>query len=159
METLKKRGQEILVKFYDHFKDEIARIEFLEKGFKLKMEPYTISGRIDRADRLPDGTLEVIDYKSGKARSQKDVDKDEQLMIYALAAKECFGRPASKLTLYFLDDDLKVTTVPDEKKLEKMKAEIVKTADAVNTSDFAPTPSQFACGFCPFNKICDKAEG
>lgn len=158
METLKKRGRDILIKFYDHFKDEMPRIEFLEKGFKLKMDQYTISGRIDRADRLPDGTLEVIDYKSGKARSQKDVDKDDQLMIYALAAKECFGRPASKLTLYFLDDDLKVSTEPVEKKLDKMKADIIKTADEVNRSNFAPTPDRFKCGFCPFNKICDAAE-
>ncbi|MBU0706114.1 ATP-dependent helicase [Patescibacteria group bacterium] len=158
METLKKRGKEILTKFHEHFKNEVSRIEFLEKGFKLKMGDYTITGRIDRADRLPDGTLEVIDYKSGKSKSQKDVDKDQQLMIYALAARDCFGLPASKLTLYFLDDDLKVSTEPDSEKLDKMKGDIIETADQINKSDFAPTPSKFVCGFCPYNKICDRAE-
>lgn len=158
METLKKRGKEILTKFHEHFKNEVSRIEFLEKGFKLKMGDYTITGRIDRADKLPDGTLEVIDYKSGKSRSQKEVDKDEQLMIYALAARDCFGQSASKLTLYFLDDDLKVSTEPDPEKLDKMKGEIIETADKINQSDFAPTPSKFVCGFCPYNGICDRAE-
>ncbi len=158
METLKKRGKEILEKFYEHFKEEVPKIEFLEKGFKLKVGKYTITGRIDRADKLEDGMLEVIDYKSGKSKSQKDVDKDKQLMIYALATKECFAQPASKLTLYFLDDDLKVSTEPDDEKLEKTKEEIVKIADEVNASDFAPTPSSFICKFCPYNGICDKAE-
>lgn len=157
-DSLKKRGGEILAKFYEHFKDEVTRIEFLEKGFKLKMGKYTITGRIDRADRLPDGTLEVIDYKSGKAKTQKDVDTDQQLMIYALATKECFGLPASKLTLYFLDEDLKVSTEPDADKLEKLREGVIETADKINESDFAPTPSKFVCQWCPYNKICDRAE-
>jgi DNA helicase-2/ATP-dependent DNA helicase PcrA len=157
-DTLKKRGKEILERFYEHFKDEVTRIEYLEKGFKLKAGKYTLSGRIDRADRLADGTLEIIDYKSGRSKSQKEVDKDQQLAIYALAAKECFGKPASKLTLYFLDDDLKVSTEPDADLLEKTRNEVIDLADKVNDSDFAPTPSKFVCKFCPYNKICDVAE-
>ena len=157
-DTVKKIGGEILKKFHEHFKDEVSRIEFLEKGFKLKVGKYTISGRIDRADKLSDGTLEVIDYKSGKSKSQKDVDNDQQLMIYAMAASECFDQPASKLTLYFLDDDLRVSTEPDTGKLDKMKEKIIETADAINQSDFAPTPSKFHCSFCAYRKICDKAE-
>ena len=157
-DTLKKRGREILENFYEHFKDEVTRIEFLEKGFKLKLGQYTITGRIDRADRLPDGTLEVIDYKSGKSKSQKDVDKDQQLMIYALATRDCWSLPASKLTLYFLDEDLKVSTEPDPDKLDKLKGEVIETADKINASDFSPTPSKFVCQWCPYNGICDRAE-
>lgn len=157
-EALKKRGAEILETFYGHFKEGVPNIVYLEKGFKLKVGGYTLTGRIDRADRLPDGTLEIIDYKTGRAKTQKQVDNDQQLMIYALAAKECFGQPASKLTLYFLDEDVKISTEPDEKKLDKLKEKVVKTADKINSSDFTPTPGPFACKFCPFNKICDAAE-
>ncbi|MDH5596521.1 MAG: ATP-dependent helicase [Candidatus Peregrinibacteria bacterium] len=157
-DTLKVRGKEILENFYGHFKDEVTRIEYLEKGFKLKVGKYIISGRIDRADKQSDGSLEIIDYKSGKSKSQKDVDKDQQLAIYALAAKECFGKPASKLTLYFLDEDLKVSTDPNDELLEKTRSELEELGDKVNDSDFAPTPSKFVCGFCPYNKICDRAE-
>ncbi|MBU0706117.1 PD-(D/E)XK nuclease family protein [Patescibacteria group bacterium] len=39
-----------------------------------------------------------------------------------------------------------------------MKSELIETADKINKSDFAPTPSKFVCGFCPYNKICDRAE-
>ncbi len=158
MKTLKKRGEDILRRFHEHFLEEVTRIAFLEKGFKLKAGKYTISGRIDRADVLPDGSLEVIDYKSGRVKKQKDVDNDKQLQIYALATKECFNQPSSKLTLYFLDDDEKVSTEPNEKKLDKLKQKLIDTGDKINQSDFAPTPSKFVCGFCPYKKICDKAE-
>jgi len=158
MQTLKKRGKEILERFHKHFKERVPNIEFLEKSFKLKVGDYTIKGRIDRADKTEDGTLEVIDYKTGKSKSQKEVDSDQQLMIYAMASAECFGKPASRSTLYFLDEDVKVSTKPDTAVLEKTKEKIIQIADRINKSDFSPTPSKFKCPFCPYKKICDKAE-
>ena len=157
MESAKKRGKEILKLFYGHFKERIPSVEFLEKSFKLKVGDYTISGRIDRADKLENGALEIIDYKTGRAKSQERVNKDLQLMIYAMAANECFKKPASKMTLYFLDEDQKISTEPDSGKIQKAKDEIIETADKINQSDFAPTPSKFTCQFCPYRKICDSA--
>lgn len=157
MELRRERGREILEAFYDVFKSGVPHIRFLEKAFKLKVGPYTISGRLDRADDLPDGTLEIIDYKSGKSKEEAEVKKDLQLFIYALAATECFGLSASRLTLYFLDDNRAVTIAPDAKKMEKVKAEIIQLGDAVNRSDFAPTPEKFTCDHCPYNRICDAA--
>lgn len=157
MELRKARGKEILTQFYEKFKHDIPKIKYLEKGFRLKIGDYTLSGRVDRADKQEDGTLEIIDYKSGKTRTQKQVDSDLQLMIYALAARDCLGIPASLLTLYFLDDNEAVSTKPTEEKMEKAKDKIIELANLVNESDFTPTPSSFVCQFCPYRKICDSA--
>ncbi len=157
MESSKQRGEEILELFYTHFKERIPQIEFLEKGFKLKVGDYTLSGRIDRADLLEDGSLEIIDYKTGRSKSQAQVDKDLQLQIYAMATKECLNKPSSKMTLYFLDDDLKVSTEPDEKQIEKVKQDIIEVADQINQRDFTPAPSKFGCKFCSYRGICDSS--
>ncbi|QQR84111.1 PD-(D/E)XK nuclease family protein [Candidatus Peregrinibacteria bacterium] len=148
---------EILTQFYSHFKENTEQVRFLEKGFKLKIGDFTLTGRIDRADDLPDGTLEIIDYKTGKSRKQKDVEEDMQLFIYAMAAHECFGLTASRLTLYFLDDDVKLSTEPSSEKIDQVRLKLIDMAHAVNQSDFAPTPSEFTCSFCPFNKVCDQS--
>ena len=106
---------------------------------------------------MPDGTLEIIDYKTGRSKTEAQLKKDLQLFIYALAAEECFGVPASRLTLYFLDDDVQVTVDPDKEKMEQVKAEITELGDAINVSNFEPKADKFKCKHCSFNKICDAA--
>ena len=157
-EVRKVRGREILTAFYEKFKQDVPHIRFLEKGFKLKVGEPTLSGRLARADDLPDGTLEIIDYKTGRSKTQEDLEKDLQLFIYALASQECFNLPASRLTLYFLDDDKCVSVTPTAEKMEEVKTEIKTVGDAINLSDFAPTPSPHKCGHCPFSKICDQSQ-
>ena len=47
--------------------------------------PVRFVGYIDRIDRRSDGAIEVIDHKTGRLRSQEDVDRDRQLTAYAFA--------------------------------------------------------------------------
>ena len=49
----------------------------------------TVRGRIDRISTASQGTgVRIIDYKTGRAKSQDDADESLQLSIYALAAKQ-----------------------------------------------------------------------
>ncbi len=48
-----------------------------------------IGGRVDRLDRLPDGSLRVVDLKTGKyAASVADGEVNPQLGVYQLAVQE-----------------------------------------------------------------------
>ena len=69
-----------------------------------------VRGAIDRVDETPDGTVIVIDYKTGSARSYKDISEDDptpggthlQLVLYSLAARQILQRPdASSRGLYW----------------------------------------------------------
>jgi len=71
---------------------------------------FRFVGYVDRVDRAPDGSTEVLDYKTGRARGQVDVDADRQLTAYAYACARGALRdprtgetlpPASRLCLYF----------------------------------------------------------
>ncbi len=157
MELRKARGREILKVFHERFSKNAPQVKYLEKSFALKVGEYTLRGRIDRVDEKPDGTVEIIDYKTGNVRTQKDVDGDLQLALYMLAAEEDLKLPVSALSLYFLDSDEIVTTKPEPKVLEKAKATVKELGDRINSSDFAATPDKMTCKYCPFRKICDRA--
>mgnify|MGYP001574477051 FL=1 len=153
-ENQKRAGFLMLEKYYMHEKSDFIIPEFLERQFMLEIGDLKLSGRIDRIDKLPDGTYEVIDYKTGSAN--KDAKNDLQMTVYALACKEVFKIPVSKLTFYFLDELEKVSTTRSEKALAEGKEQILKYADEISVSDFSPTPG-FHCGFCEFRLICPVA--
>ncbi|HWH33793.1 MAG TPA: PD-(D/E)XK nuclease family protein [Acidimicrobiales bacterium] len=58
-----------------------------------------VAGKVDRIDRAPDGTLAVLDYKTGGVSSYRGLSEEDphgggrwlQLVLYALAAEANFG--------------------------------------------------------------------
>ncbi len=57
-------------------------------ALELREVEVTLTGRIDRVDRLPDGSLAVYDYKTGKPPSTDQQEHfDKQLLLSALMAE------------------------------------------------------------------------
>ena len=66
-----------------------AEVLAVEKRFRFELDTSTLTGYIDRIDRLPDGRLRLIDYKTSKNAMKKDeAEQDLQLALYALACRE-----------------------------------------------------------------------
>jgi RecB family exonuclease len=75
----------------------------LEFRFRIDIEGVEVNGVIDRMDRIPGGGYEIIDYKTSRRLPPKAViDRDLQLSVYYLAAKEIWDIEPERLTLYFL---------------------------------------------------------
>lgn len=152
----KKQGIKILENYFKKHDGDWVIPEMMERAFNLKIGDYNFNGRIDRIDKLEDGTFEVIDYKTGKSKKNQNLNKDLQLSLYALACRDVYGIEASKLSLYFLEDNEKHSTSRGVEDLEKAQAEICKKTDALMQSDFEATPG-FPCKFCEYRLICNKA--
>lgn len=111
-------ARKLLTDFYDHqlanekqFPLEIVGLEqrlSVDVTLDLDGQPFPIKvgGTLDRLDRTPDGTLRVIDYKTGKVEARqvkvddletdllehRDKDKLRQLWLYKyLATKQLIG--------------------------------------------------------------------
>ncbi len=65
-------------------------------------------GRVDRVDRLPDGSYELIDYKTGERKSEAQLENDLQLALYRLAAREAWELEAGTGSYYYVLDADKV---------------------------------------------------
>ena len=151
--TRMKRGLGVLKQFYESNSDPWVVAAYLERPFNLKLGEYVVSGRIDRLDKLEDGTYEVIDYKTGKLKKGVNLDRDLQLSIYALACRDVFRVPVSKLSLYYIEDNEKVSTSRSNAQIEDLIENVDELVDQMKKSGFEPTPG-FLCKFCEFRLVC-----
>ena len=134
----------------------------LEQPFTVPIgKDLKIGGRVDRVDDLGDGEIEIIDYKTGATiPSQRDVDKNLQLSFYALAATKIptspFGKTPDKvkLSLYYLDEQEKISTTRTAKQLEDAVAEIFKVRDEIEKSNFKCSGHMFCQMGCEFSLFC-----
>jgi double-strand break repair protein AddB len=90
-----------------------------EKGAVLVPgQDFTLTGKPDRIDRLPDGRLFLIDYKTGTPPTQPEQEKfDKQLFLLAAMAEaggfRALGRqPVARLAYVSLKAGQKPTDVP-----------------------------------------------
>ncbi len=158
-EKMKKHGVELLEGFYEKGYDPARIPKDLEASFKIRITPaLTLGGRIDRVDELPGGKLEIIDYKTGQSPKNRDVTKDPQLTVYALAATDegIYNKKPEHVTVsfYFFEDQAKISATRTKEQLEESKKDVADKAMKISQSDFHPTPGKH-CDFCEFRLICE----
>ena len=132
----------------------------VESTFDFYLRDIRIGGRIDRIDQYADGTIEIIDYKTGSnLPEEKDLKKNLQLTTYALAAtmiKNNFfnKRPEQvKLSLCFIEENKTFTTIRTGEQLELAKEELWAKAKEIEASNFLCNRSLF-CGNCEYKMLC-----
>ncbi|KKU48413.1 hypothetical protein A3H10_03265 [Candidatus Uhrbacteria bacterium RIFCSPLOWO2_12_FULL_46_10] len=146
-------GRDILKEFFKKNDGAWPDVKFLERGFTLKIGPYTLKGQVDRMDVRGDG-VEIIDYKTGNVpKNMADVDKD-QLLIYQLAAEIVWREKPVALTFYYLNENKPVSFLGTPEDLEETKQKIIKTIEEIRTSEFKAAPSPQKCRQCDFKNIC-----
>jgi DNA helicase-2/ATP-dependent DNA helicase PcrA len=154
-ESYKKKGAEILKLFYEKLNNGgWPEILFLEKNFNIRIGEYRLSGAIDRIDMLPDGTAEIIDYKTGNPKKQLLAGDKRQLLIYKIAVQQLLGLNVSKLTYYYLDNNSPLSFSGKEKEEKKLIEEIIREIKEIEKGDFSARPG-FLCGYCDFRDICE----
>lgn len=153
-EEYRAKGKESLREFYRLASQNRPVPYALEKGFTLKVGDVLVKGRIDRIDTV-DGGVEIIDYKTGSPKDKLAWDDKRQLILYALAAEQCFDPPlpVKRLTYYYLESNTVVSFEPTAKDKEKLTQEILGTMEKIRTSSFEATPGMH-CQYCDFKDIC-----
>ena len=132
-----------------------------EVEFSLTLEPdeggapVAVHGWIDRIDRLPGGGIEVIDYKTGRAGRQQDVDESLQLTIYALACRDALGLGTpERVTLSYPESSTRLSTTRTDEQLDAVQTEILVRVARIRSGDFAATPSPRTCDWCDYRVMC-----
>jgi superfamily I DNA/RNA helicase/CRISPR/Cas system-associated exonuclease Cas4 (RecB family) len=128
-----------------------------EQRFELQVGAARLAGRVDRIDQVSSETVAVIDYKTGKPKSQEDADKSLQLSLYALAAKEVWGRRAELLIFQNLENNTMVCTTRTDSELEDAKRRVEDAAEKIARGLFNAKYG-YHCNLCPYRNLCPATE-
>jgi DNA helicase-2/ATP-dependent DNA helicase PcrA len=131
----------------------------IEEPFTLRIGDIALNGVIDRLHRLPDGTTEVVDYKTERTlRTAEQVRRGLQLPIYVLAARELFREitpPPSRAVMFFLRHNERVGVAYTRDDLEQVRERVQETAGRmsdVSSADHLASPETCRC--CDFRATC-----
>jgi putative RecB family exonuclease len=126
----------------------------LEFRFTIEVEGVQLNGMIDRMDRIPGGGYEIIDYKTNRRLPPKAVvDRDLQLSLYYLAAREIWGIEPERLTLYYLLPGQRMTTFRTPADAEDLRRRIGTVAERIAAGMFEPRQNPL-CDWCDFQQVC-----
>ncbi|MBJ7471915.1 MAG: PD-(D/E)XK nuclease family protein, partial [Solirubrobacteraceae bacterium] len=120
---------------------------WVERPFDFRIGRHALRGRVDRVDRLPDGGYELIDIKTGPPREAADLQRDVQLALYDLAARDAWKLEPTLRSYYYVLDDHKVQ-LESGVDAAWVTETVEQVGAGIETEQFEPTPSPKACGWC-----------
>lgn len=152
--SYRSEGERILREFYKNNEGNFKAPLYVEEEFLFKVDGHGVKGFIDRIDQLSDGTVEIVDYKTGEPRENSTYSKREiQLDIYAMATEEVLKLRPSKLSLYYLKTNEIVSKVRNEDDMTATKELIEEVIKSIVEKNFEPTPG-FVCSWCDYPIVC-----
>src|SRR5215218_7561303 len=81
-QQFRERAVAALERYWQRDRDSDSEAVWFERSFAFRIGPHLLRGRVDRVDRHPDGSHELIDYKTGRAKTEQELREDVQLSVY-----------------------------------------------------------------------------
>ncbi len=121
----------------------------------------SLRSKADRIDLLADGSLRIVDYKTGRAPDKK---RSLQLPIYGVCAQQALeGRHGRSWTvsragyIAFKDKAAFTALQHPAKALAEGEATLLSVVDAIERGEFPVRPDEpFLCNWCPYPGVCRK---
>jgi putative RecB family exonuclease len=154
----------ILVDRYFELEDpDTVRAIGLEMALSTELNGVTVRGIIDRLDELDDGSLVVVDYKTGRApRMEQSRSRLSGVQMYALMCEAELGRRPAVVRLLYLRDRVVISATPTDQAMRGTRQRALGVWSAIERAcrhdDFRPNPSML-CQYCAFQAYCPSFGG
>ena len=155
-----RRAVLLLSRLYTGWPHPEATAVLLEHGVETELGGSVWRGRIDRIEQDPDGTLRIVDYKTGKTPPPiREVSESLQLGFYSLAAREDdtvgIHGPVHQAEFWhpLATSPRRRVTSFDPARLEETRARLVEIAGMIAREDWTPKPGN-ACRRCEVKPVC-----
>jgi putative RecB family exonuclease len=148
-----------LVENYFRLEDpNAAQAVGIELGVETCVEGMRLRGIIDRLDVAPDGSLVVVDYKTGRAPSERfERGSLGGVQTYALLCESLLGRAPTEVRLLYLRQPIAISSVASEQTIRGQRKRAVAVWSAIeracDAEDFRPNVGPL-CDHCHFKASC-----
>ncbi len=137
--------------------DEVRQVG-LELSLSTDLNGVTVRGIIDRLDELDDGSLAVVDYKTGRApRIEQSRSRLSGVHMYALMCEAELGRRPAVVRLLYLRDRVVISAAPTDQAMRGTRQRALGVWSAIERAcredDFRPNPSSL-CRYCCYQAYC-----
>ncbi len=137
--------------------------EARELFVETEVDGLTLRGYVDRLDVAPDGSMRVVDYKTGRSPGEAFEAKALfQMKFYALVLWRQRGIIPTQLQLVYLGNGEIVRFHPDERDLLALERNVQALWQAVvraaESGDWRPRTSRL-CDWCDFTAYCPSFGG
>lgn len=131
----------------------IAREQWVSTRLPSGIEVF---GKVDRVDRLPSGSLDVIDYKTGRRMIEpEEMSDDPAAQIYLLATEEKYGEQVERVRFLYLATGQEVRWSPEREDIAAVKERLAElTTRLTRETEWEANPG-FACRTCSVSHHCD----
>ena len=158
-----ERGKAMLRRFADEVAPDLEPV-MIEKWVGIEFEDIQVRGKVDRVDLLPDGSLRIIDYKTGRFPKRPDLERADDLAaaVYARGAStDMVGAPVAEVEYLYLDSMERLTfpiddvwQVQREMAIETLAKSLL---EAERNAAFPPAPSPL-CAWCDYKERCPEGQ-
>jgi len=152
------RAVAALERYWETEREQPGEPVWFERSFAFRLGAHLVRGRVDRVDRLPDGSYELIDYKTGKPKTAEELREDVQLSLYQMGARESWRLPTASQSYVYVLEGEKVPVSHSEEELERVRGTVAEVAEGILDQRFEPKPSYELCSFCDYRIACPAAE-
>jgi DNA helicase-2/ATP-dependent DNA helicase PcrA len=171
-ELRSREGDQILAAYYNFHQGDLGTALFLEKFFgygpsKILLNDIELTGAVDRIELMDENTktVRVIDYKTGKPKSQKEIensDNKRQLVFYKLllGLDSTFKYEVGETQLDYVASPMlkgqsgKRSFKITDDEVEDLKNLIIDVMAKIRSLQFPRTTSLEECEKCPFIDHC-----
>lgn len=139
--------------------DRGGRSLLVEKMLNMHFDRFKLVGRPDRVDEMEDGTLEIVDYKTGRATvTAEEVAHDIALACYQLLVRQLFPDRRIVATIVALRSGDRATHGMNDAELKQFQIDIEVLGNEILDVDYpelVPVPKDL-CPRCDFLPLCKK---
>lgn len=131
----------------------------IEKQLRKDLGPFVLLGRVDRVDQLPDGTLDIIDYKSGRQTvSSEDIAHDLAMGVYQILVAHKYPDQPVQATIIALRSGVRATASLDADQRAELETQLTKLGSEILDRDYEELVPVYKdlCPNCDFLPLCRK---